>query len=117
MEYYITKQDHKNEWRVYFDDKIDTDGQILYQGHKLGLESKDMIKFLEYRQERSSGKFFFLNYQNLKDVPDTTDSTMWFVGSGATIEKIINESWSSLEKKIVDGGKKIRKITITKAYI
>ncbi len=117
MDYYVTKQDSRNEWRIYFNDQVSTEDQILYRGHKLGLEPTDMIKFLEYRQERSTGKVFLLNYVMLKDRPDTTDSSMWFVGIETMLEKMINDSWESLEKKISNDGNKFRKITVTKAYI
>jgi hypothetical protein len=117
MDYYVTKQDSRNEWRIYLNDEVSTKDQILYRGHKLGLEPKDMINFLEYRKEKSTGKFFLLNYEILKDTPDTTDSSMWFVGVENTIDRMVIDSWKSLEKKIANDGKKFRKITITKAYI
>jgi len=117
MEYYVTKQDHRNEWRVYLDDNITTDDTILYKGHKLGLETKDMVSFLEYRQEKSTGKLFFLNYKKVKEMPDTKDSSMWFEGNGSTIDRIVQESWLSLEKKIAEEGNKFRKVTVTRAPI
>ncbi len=116
MNYIVTKQTPRNEWRIYLDEEV-TDQDIIYKGHKLGIETKHLVEFLEYRRERSSGKVFFLNYENLKGEPDTKDMGMWISGTENSLDKIVDQSWSSLQNKLKDKKTNFRKITVTRVNI
>ena len=116
MNYIVTKQTPRNEWRIYIDEEV-TDERIVYKGHKLGIEAKHLSEFLEYRTEKSTGKVFFLNYEKVKDTPDTKDIGMWISGNRNNIEEILEESWSSLQSKLKEKKSNFRKITVTMVNI
>jgi tRNA U34 5-carboxymethylaminomethyl modifying enzyme MnmG/GidA len=116
MNYTITKQTSRNEWRIYLDqEKID--GKVIYQGHRLGIETKHLHEFLEFRQEKSSGKVLLLDYEKLKDEPDHKDMNMWIVGNNANIDTIVEKSWESLLNRLKKDNTNFRKIAITKVNI
>lgn len=116
MDYIITKQTPRNEWRIYLDKEI-KDEFVVYKGHKLGLEPDKMIEFLEYRRERSSNKIYFLDYQKSKESPDPRNTSMWIVGTIENIERVVLESWDTLQNKLKEKDKNFRKITVTRVNI
>jgi DNA polymerase III psi subunit len=116
MNYIVTKQTPRNEWRIYLDEEI-TDQDVIYKGHKLAIETKHLVEFLEFRMEKSSGKVFFLNYEKLKEQPDTKDMNMWITGTESTLERIVEQSWSSLQKKLKEKKTNFRKITVTRVNV
>ena len=116
MNYIITKQTPRNEWRIYIDGEIENE-VIIYKGHKLGVEFKHLFECLEYRQEKSSGKYYFLNYEKLETTPDTKNTEMWFDGNVATLERIVDQSWSTLQIKLKKEFGDFRKIILTKVNI
>jgi len=116
MDYIVTKQTSRNEWRIYLDKDI-TDETIIYKGHKLGIEKTHLLEFLEFRHEKSSGRIFFLNYEQSNGKPDAKDLTMWISGNANTIEKTVEQSWNSLQIKLKEQKKDFRKITITRVNV
>jgi hypothetical protein len=116
MNYFVTKQTLKNEWRIYLDQDVE-DELIVYKGHKLAIEPKHLLEFLDYRQEKSTGKLYFLDYQNMKESPDTKDTNMWISGSTTTIDKIVDQSWNSLQNRLKQNTKNFRKIVVTRVNI
>jgi tRNA U34 5-carboxymethylaminomethyl modifying enzyme MnmG/GidA len=116
MDYIVTKQTPRNEWRIYLDENT-TDDTIIYKGHKLGIEKNHLLEFLEYRQEKSTGRIFFLNYENANGTPNAKDHSMWIPGNSNTLEKTLEQSWDSLQKKLKEQKKDFRKITITRVNV
>ena len=116
MDYIVTKQTPRNEWRIYLDEDI-KDEAIVYKGHKLGIEKTHLLEFLEFRQEKSTGRIFFLNYEQSNGKPDAKNLTMWISGNSNTIEKILEQSWNSLQSKLKEKKKDFGKITITKVNV
>ena len=116
MNYTITKQTQRNEWRIYVDDD-NYEGKIIYKGHKLGINTSMLMEFLEFRQERSSGKMLFLDYEKVKDEPDHKDMGQWIVGTSNNIESILERSWESLLTMLKEKNGNFRKISITKVNI
>jgi len=116
MDYIVTKKTLKNEWRIYFDE-YNGNESIVYRGHKLGIESKHLIEFLDFRMEKSSGKLFFLNYEKSKENVDAKDLDTWIQGFNANIEEILDQSWYTLQNKIKEKKKDFRKIVVTKVNI
>ena len=116
MNYTITKQTPRNEWRIYLDDES-YDGKIIYKGHKLGINTETLMEFLEYRKERSSGKILFLDYEKVQNTPDHKDSEQWIVGTTNNIEPILEKSWESLLNMLKEKKGNFRKISITKVNI
>lgn len=116
MNYTITKQTPRFEWRIYLSDK-DYDGKVIYKGHKLGINPDLLKEFLEFRQERSTGKLFFLDYEKVKDVPDHKDLKQWIIGTDGNIQTIVERSWESLLSMLEDKNGDFRKISITKVNI
>ena len=116
MDYVVTKQTPRNEWRIYLDN-IESDGKIIYKGHKLGIKTEILKEFLEFRQERSSGKLMFLDYEKVKDEPDHKDMQQWIIGTSNNIETILEKSWESLLNMLKEKNGNFRKISITKVNI
>ena len=116
MNYIVTKQTLKNEWRIYLDQNVE-DEFIVYKGHKLGVEPKHLIEFLDYRQEKSTGKLFFLDYKKMKDPVSTKDLDMWILGNSSNVEKIMEQSWDTLQDKLKEKDKNFRKIVVTRVNI
>jgi hypothetical protein len=116
MNYIVTKQTPRNEWRIYLDQK-ETYGKVIYEGHKLGIETKHLQEFLEYREEKSSGKILLLDYEKVKDEPDHKDLNMWIIGNNGTLENTLERSWESLLNKLKKTNTSFRKIAITKVSI
>jgi len=115
MNYYITKRDPRVEWRIYFDKSDTTDGQVFFRGNKNGLSKSQMAQLLEYRVEKSTGTFFFLNYLNFNSKIDMRDKSLWFVGRDP--ERLVELSWNSLEEKLQKMDKPLKKILISKNFI
>jgi hypothetical protein len=116
MNYIITKQTPRNEWRIYLDDES-YDGKVIYKGHKLGIDTITLMEFLEYRQERSTGKVLFLDYEKVEDTPDHKVQEQWIVGTSNNIESILEKSWESLLNMLKEKKGNFRKISITKVNI
>jgi len=116
MDYIITKQTLKNQWRIYLDEANENE-TVVYKGHKLGVEPKHLMEFLDYRLEKSTGKLFFLNYQKIKESVNTKDLDIWILGNSANMDQIMDQSWNTLQNKLKEKDKNFRKIVVTRVNI
>jgi hypothetical protein len=116
MNYTIIKQTPRNEWRIYLDNQ-ECDGKIIYKGHKLGITKETLKEFLEFRQERSSGKLLFLDYEKVNHEPDHKDMKQWIIGNTNNIDTIAEQSWESLLNKLKQENGNFRTISITKVIV
>ena len=116
MDYIITKQTPRNEWRIYIDSDI-KDEFVVYKGHKLGVETNILMEFLEYRRERTTNRIYFLNYQKIEKISDSKDMTKWIQGTVDNPERALVESWNSLQSKLKEKKPDFRKILITRVNI
>lgn len=112
MDYLVLKQEARKQIRIY-PDGMKFDGQILYKGHKLGVEIDLLTKIIDYRIERSTNKISFLIYEKVSDVVSHVDTTIWKFSSIDSFEKNILESWESVQRQMENKFGKFRKILIT----
>ena len=117
MNYIKTKGDNISEYRVYVDG-TETEGYIVYRGHKFGVETNLLSEILDYRYEKSTGRMFFLKYDKVDNQPNILNLENWEIGKMESSNKNLLDSWISLLKKMrikleVD----FRKIVITKVNI
>lgn len=112
MDYLVLKQEARKQIRIY-PDGSKFDGQILYKGHKLGVEIDLLTKIIDYRIERSTNKISFLIYEKVSDVVSHVDTTIWKFSSPDSFEKNIIESWESVQRQMENKFGKFRKILIT----
>ncbi len=115
MEYLVTKRTPKNEFRIYLDD--DFDGVVIYKGHKLGIEYKHLIEFLDFRIEKSTNKILFFNYQNYANLNNNFNINEWFIGTINSHGEIIEKSWETIIDILSEMKKDFRKIIVTKVNI
>lgn len=116
MDYIVTKQTPRFEWRIYID-KETSEGKILYKGHKLGIEKSHMKEVLEFRNEKSSNNIYYLDYEKAINGPDHKDLNIWIRGVDTNVESIAEKSWESLISMIQKKNGKFRKISLTKVNI
>lgn len=116
MSYLVSKIDSKHQFRVYLDG-VDTEGDILYKGHKMGITDDILSQIIDYRIERISDKVFFLKY-NLVDIDiDRTNINQWSSGRVDTMRDDLYESWLSLNIKLKSLYGNYRKVIVTKCNI
>ena len=114
--YWITKSQLKVEYRVYIDESL-IDGNIIYNGHKLAVETNLLLEIIDYRIEKSTNKIYFLNYTNVDFPPNHIELSLWDVGKQESIDRNLFESWMSLISKIKNNIGNFRKIIVTKVNI
>lgn len=114
MDYYVTKKVNNKEWRIYFDEESKTTGRILFKGHKASLNVEKFGDILEYKLERSSGTYYFIDYTKLQSRPNIRDREMWFVGTNPI--ELIRKSWDSLESKLREFNPNLKKILISENF-
>ena len=115
--YLISKKCPQFEYRIYIDNNDKIDGQIIYKGHKLGVESNVLNEILEYKIEKSSNTIFFLKYDKIIDTVDHKNKDIWESGTSESMSKLLLNSWTTLSKSMVNKFGEFRKIIITKVNI
>jgi hypothetical protein len=116
MNYIILKKDARKEFRLYVEGN-ESEGQVLYKGHKLSLEVNQLGKILDYRMEKSSNKLHFLIYDKIKESVTIADTSIWRVSSSESFDRQILESWESAQRALESKCGKFRKILITMVNI
>jgi hypothetical protein len=116
MGYIILRTDNKQEIRLY-KDGVDFEGDVIFKGHRLAIETNSLSKILDFRIERSSGKIFFLKYDKITNGIDFLDNKIWLVANSTTYEKNLKESWESAQKALELKCGNFRKILIAVVYI
>jgi len=115
MDYFVTKKLNNKEWRVYFSDESQTPGRILFKGRKELLTVEIVSDILEYRIERSTGTYHFVDYGKVGKTPNIRDKEMWF--SGTNPIELIQKSWQTLEDKLQVLNPNSKKIMISQNFI
>lgn len=116
MDYIVSKDGPRLQYRIYIDGK-ETDGKLVYKGHKLGVDENTLSEILDYRIERSTNKIHFLKYDKIEDSPDYLDLNQWKIGRIDSMNIGLLESWMSLNNKMQEKFGKFRKIIITKVNL
>ncbi len=112
MSYLVFKSDNRREFRIY-PDSAEVEGQIIYKGHKLGVELNLLSQLIDYRIERSSNKVLFLRYDKVTDSVSNLDSKIWKVSTSESFDKQILESWESMQTALEQKVGKFKKIFFT----
>lgn len=96
MNYIVSNYYGKREVRVSF---MPMDGSPIYSGHKLGIDDDILPSILLFKIERSTKKYFFIDYKKWNDIyslqrinPMVTDC--WI--SHSDKKKSMMESYNSL---------------------
>jgi hypothetical protein len=79
MDFIVTKRDTKFEWRVYPQLEEEIKGDIIYNGHKLGIEPEELLGILEWKIEKITGKIHILDYTKVTDKIDTKNRLIWSI--------------------------------------
>lgn len=116
MNYFVTKKSNRLECRIYLD-QVEVDSPIIYKGHKLGIESKHLLEFLEYRQEKSTGRVYFLNYEKWDGTLDHKNADIWISGSEKNLGPVVTESWNTLKNRLKKTNPDFKRIVVTKVVI
>lgn len=117
MNYLVSKRDLKYEYRIYIDSGEEIDGTLIFKGHKLQPDPSLLSRILEWKVEKSTGKFYFLKYNNVYSDINHLDSKLWNVSGVDSFDKMIQESWDSLLKKMTVDFGSFRKILVTENNI
>lgn len=107
MGYIVTKFTPRYECRIYVEGS-DFEGDLIYRGHKLGLEKEILSEILDYRIERSNKNIYLLDYNK---------SEQWLSGRAEDLDSLLQKSWQSLQDKMTHEFGNFRKIIITKINI
>lgn len=112
MNYLISKSDNRKEIRVY-PEGVEFEGDIIYKGHKLGVEIDLLSKIIDFRTERASNRILFLKYDKITDKVILSDRDIWKISSTESFEKEIMNSWDLIKELLEKKVGKFRKILIT----
>lgn len=116
MNYIVFKTTGRKEYRIYLE-SAESEGDIIYKGHKLGVELNLLSKLIDYRIEKSSNRILVLKYDKVVDTVSVLDTNIWKIGTSESLDKLISESWESLQKVMENKFGKFRKILITAVNI
>jgi hypothetical protein len=116
MNYLVFKSDFRREFRLYIDGN-EVEGQIIYKGHKLGVEVNLLSQLIDFRIERSTNKISFLQYDKITEGVTLLDKNIWKISIQDSFDKNILESWDSLLRASEKKFGKFRKILITAVNI
>jgi hypothetical protein len=115
MEYLTLKKWRNYEWRLYPEDS-QTEGEVIYKGHKLGLESNLILQIIETRTINKNS-FHFFRYDKDLSNKNTLDKGDWIKTDEKDFLKNLLDSWSSALNKLESDNKKFRKVVVTKLFI
>lgn len=114
--YIVSKSEPKLEYRIYTENSENTEGKVIFQGHKLSVETSLLESIIDFRLERSTGRIYTPDYLK-DDQPNYPSLNGWFEGNSDMLSKNLNKSWETLKEKIKKELGTFRKITITIVYI
>lgn len=116
MDYIVFKNTGRKQYRVYVDG-MEYEGDLIYKGHKLGVELNLLSALIDFRLEKISGSITVLRYDKVKDDISMLDKNIWKVGNSESFESLIKESWESMQNALESKFGKFRKILITAVNI
>lgn len=99
------KKDTRYTYYLYTENHQDIQGQVIYKGHKLGLEPKFLNLILEFKLEKTRDKIYIKDYAN---------DDRWFVTSSRALVSGMEQSYNSLQAKAENEFGKFRKVIITR---
>lgn len=115
--YLVSKHGPRYEYRIYIDNDEPTEGNIIYRGHKLGIDDKILQEILDYRIEKSTNKVLYLKYDKIIGEINHKNQDIWENGKIESLYKNLLDSWMSLSKTMRSKFGDYRKIIITKVNI
>lgn len=113
MGYLVLKKWRNYEWRLY-PENSDIEGEIIYKGHKFGLENSILSEILEIKVINKN------NFEILKyDESDTSNflKKKWIKTNKDNFMKDIFHSWNTALAKLGSENQNFKKIIITKIFI
>ena len=117
MNYIILKNIGFNQYRVYVE-SVEYEGDILYKGHKFGVNEKLISQIIDYRNVGNTNRILVLKYDKVvENKVNILDKTTWQTGTLDSFDKMIWESWLSLLTALESKNGKFRKILITRVNI
>jgi hypothetical protein len=105
LNFITIKKDARFEYRLYTETQEQIEGQILYKGHKLGVDQALLSNILMFKSERNSNNYYIYDY--LSD-------DMWFKCNSSDVLLAINKSYETLQSKAENQFGKFRKVIITR---
>jgi hypothetical protein len=117
MNYFVTKSSNRIEYRIYTSDEVEVEGTTIYKGHKLGVDDNLLLEILDVKIEKSTGKIHFLKYDKVVTEPDRLDLNMWIVGRTESLNRNLQDCWSTLDRTIRQKFGEFKKIIITRVNI
>lgn len=116
MNYIVFKNTGRKQYRIYIDGS-EYDGDLIYKGHKLGVELNLLSLLIDFRLEKSSGKVSVLKYDKVEGDISMLDKNIWRIGGSESFNSLIKESWDSMQNALEMKFGKFRKILITAVNI
>ena len=113
MNYLVLKKWRNYEWRLY-PENSEVVGDIIYKGHKLGIEDKVLLEILDTKKINNNS-LDILNYEE-SDITDILKKN-WIRSEKGELSKKIFESWNSALNKLSVQNEKIKKVIVTKLFL
>lgn len=114
--YITTKKTNNIEYRVY-PIGVEPEGQIIYKGHKLGVDTTILEQIIDWRIERSVGRIYFPKYDKVKENISIIDASIWDIGRVDNFDTKLVESWETVQNNLKSKIGNYSKIIITKTNI
>ena len=105
MNFITIKKDVRFEYRLYPETQEVIEGQVLYRGHKLGVDQKLLSNILLFKSERNTNNMYIYDY---------TSENRWFKCNSSDVLLAINKSYETLQTKAEHQFGKFRKVIITR---
>lgn len=99
------KKDNRFTYYLYTENHQEIEGQVIYKGHKLGLESQFLNQILEFKIEKARDRIYIKDYTSDDD---------WFISSSRNLITTIEKSYETLQTKAEKEFGKFRKVIITR---
>lgn len=113
MNYLVLRKWRNYEWRLYSDNSK-FEGQIIYKGHKMGLDNNLLLEVIETKI-MNNNSFELLKYDE-GDLKVSSKRT-WIKTDRDKLLKTLMESWKSALNKLEIEDVKCKKIIITKLFL
>lgn len=100
MDYIKLKSNSRLEYRLYLEKPEDENLDIIYQGHKLGINDSFLDQILDYRFEVSTNRIYYLKYdiwlnKFSNELPNLTNLEIWKSGRDSK-DKELYDIWENL---------------------
>jgi len=99
------KKDNRFTYYLYTENHQEIEGQVIYKGHRLSLESQFLNQILEFKLEKSRDRIYIRDYSSDND---------WFISSSRNLIPMIEKSYETLQTKAEKEFGKFRKVIITR---